>query len=551
MPDQAKIHEKCISENIEDRREAIRLLGTHFSNLTNKDQAWQDLIRLAQDDDIVVRLEAADVLGSAFSQVPDKNQAWQDLIRLAQDDDIVVRLEAADVLVSAFSQVPDKNQAWQDLHRLTQSNESFMRRRAADVLGSAFSQIPDKNRAWLDLQGLTQDDNSFVRRRAAYALGSAFSQVPDKNRAWQDLHRLTQDENSDVRMYTYHSLGRASVFKATEAEDSGTLKSELEAAVAYFEKSSQEPFSKSFSISPASFCYSFYRTYMAITFQGAKEGEVQKYLASAKEAVRGSESKDELLKAVENLAGALQESQRLKAKSVQEVASELNVYRRYCEKAASHMAAAEDKAPGPVKLMRRCNPLLEDRIQAAIAEIQEKARQINQITRGAGIDYENIGIEINRAAKLLSSEDNRNIQKNVSIIISQLTELCRILPDNTKKLACEAVNGIQRAAEFPDKLDKMKEALAYIVPVVELSPQVKDVIEGIQEVKEDIIDHFDQSQEDTVGAILKALNDDQYQGQQVQDQMKETLDALAELLAQIKKKGALDSDPPMKKGEAC
>ncbi len=72
----------------------------------------------------------------------------------------------------------------------------------------------------------------------------------------------------------------------------------------------------------------------------------------------------------------------MKDRSVQEVASELNTYRLYCEKAAEYMAAAEDKAPGAVKLMRRCNPLLEDRIRAIIAEIQEKARQISPELEG-------------------------------------------------------------------------------------------------------------------------------------------------------------------------
>jgi len=82
-------------------------------------------------------------------------------------------------------------------------------------------------------------------------------------------------------MYTYHSLGRASVFKSTEAEDKDTLKRELESAVAYFEKSSQE---QSWS-NPARFCYPFYRMYLAITFHEAETEEIQRYLAEAKVAV--------------------------------------------------------------------------------------------------------------------------------------------------------------------------------------------------------------------------------------------------------------------------
>ena len=196
---------------------------------------------------------------------------------MAQDKDFFVRIEAANFLESAFNQVPDKDQAWQDLHMLTQDEYSFVRLSATDALGSAFSQVPDPDQAWQDLVRLTQDEFIDVRKRAANALGSAFSHISDKDQAWQDLIKLTQDKDGSVRMYAYHSLGRASVFKATESEDQNTLKCELEAAVDYFEMSSQES-----QFSPARFCYPFYRTYYAITFQGARKMRLKNTLQKQK-----------------------------------------------------------------------------------------------------------------------------------------------------------------------------------------------------------------------------------------------------------------------------
>jgi hypothetical protein len=332
---------------------------------------------------------------------------------------------------------------------------------AADALGTAFSHVPDasKDQAWQDLIRLTKDEDRSVRGSAAYALGTAFSHVPDasKDQAWQDLIRLTKDEDSHVRGSAYHSLGRASVFKATETADKDALKKELENAIIYFEKSLQES-----TYSPARFCHPFYCTYFAITFQEAKEEEVEKYLAEAKVAVGGSESKDELLKAVENLAGALRESQRLKMRSFQEVASELNTYRWYCEKAADHMAAAEDKAPGATKLLRKCNSLIEEKIQITIKEIQEKARQICQTTRGSGTEFEAPGVEINRAAKALSSEDIHKTQRNIIGIIFQLKEFCRLLPEGKREFVCGVIEEIELATEFPDKLCNIELALSYV-----------------------------------------------------------------------------------------
>ena len=44
---------------------------------------------------VTCEMEAAHALGSAFSQVPDKDQAWKDLHRLTQDEDSYVRWRAA------------------------------------------------------------------------------------------------------------------------------------------------------------------------------------------------------------------------------------------------------------------------------------------------------------------------------------------------------------------------------------------------------------------------------------------------------------------------
>jgi nucleoside phosphorylase len=425
-----------------------------FSQVSNQDQAWQDLHRLTHDNDNRVRLGAINAVVSLFSQVSNQDQAWQDLISLTQDKDDRVRFRAINAVISLFSQVPDKAQAWQDLNRLTHDNDNKVRLGAINAVVSLFSQVPDKAQAWQDLFRLTQDEASSVRESAAYALGTAFGQVPDKDRAWQDLIRLTQDRDRDVRMNAYHSLGRASVFKAIKTDDRGTLKKELETAVAFFEKSSHES-----AYSPARFCGPFYRSYFAVIFQEAKEEEVKKYLAVAKQAVGGSKCKDELLKAVDNLAGALRETQRLKDRPLHEVASELDAYRRYCDKAAEHMIAAEDKASGAVKLMRKGTPLLEERIQATIAEIQEKAKQICRITRESSTEFEAPGAEIYRAAKGLSKRDLISIQRSSSSIVKQLKKFCRQLPEEEKDQVFEVVGEIEFEADFAEKLHLIDRAL--------------------------------------------------------------------------------------------
>ncbi len=435
-------------------------------------------------------------LRSAFSQVHDLDLAWQDLHRLTQDKDSYVRSEAAITLGSAFSQIPDKSLAWMDLISLTKDEDRYVRWSAVGALRSAFSQVPDLDLAWQDLHRLIHDEDSNVRWRAAITLGSAFSQIPDKSLAWMDLMSLTQDKDSYVRMHAYNSLGKASISKAAEAKDMDAVKSELKFAIEYFEKSSQvsdyvrarfiaqfEKSSQESDYDPSRFCRCFYRTYYAIIFQDGGKDEVQEYLAEAKEAVGGSESKDDLLKAVENLAHALQESQHLKDRSIQEISSEINAYRWYCEKAAEHMSTIEDKAPVAVKLMRKCNPLLEEQIQATIAEIQRSATKICQLTHGSGTDYEAPGTELQEAAKSLSVGDIAHVQNCSTMIVWQLKKFCGLLPPEDKEQVCSIVEEIVHEPDFPEMLNKIRIALLCLNPILEGTSSLQKHEELLQRIE--------------------------------------------------------------------
>ena len=209
MVEQAEIHRKAVSDEVEERIEAAWLLRYNFADLPGKDKAWDDLHRLIQDKVNGVRLHAADALGHAFPHVPDKKQAWDDLHRLIQDKVNSVRLHAADALGHAFPHVPDKKQAWEDLIRLNQDGDKDVQRRANNRLGAAFSGILDIESAWKDLFELMQDKDVKVRRGAVHILGIAFPHVPDKTQVWHDLIRLTGDKDVKVRRGAVRILGTA------------------------------------------------------------------------------------------------------------------------------------------------------------------------------------------------------------------------------------------------------------------------------------------------------------------------------------------------------
>jgi len=459
MVDQAEIHRKVVSSEswVREREEAADQLRDDFATLPDKERAWQDLHRLIQDEDSYVRKRALAALGSAFPHIPDKEQAWQDLHRLTQDEYRDVRSGAAYVLPSVFQQIPDKEKVWQDLIRLSQDEYVGVRRGVAYSLVAAFPHIPDKEQAWKALIRLSQDEDYSVRWHATDVLSTAFQQILDKEKVWQDLHQLTQNENSDVRASANHSLGRASIFKATEAEDEEDFKRELNNAIDFFKRSSNE----ASYFNPSSFCLPFYRSFYTIVFEKTEsEAEVQRYLVDAKSASEGSKNKEQLLEAVENLANALSEAQKMTGFDATK--SNLKTYMQYCNRAADLIGDAAEDAPGAAGILRRGMPIIGERIR----EIQETAEALCRETRGTGTPYEPLGMEVNKWAGELSDRDYLRNEKNVSRIINSLGEFCNLLPEGEKEYPCKIVEEIREEIELEDKLSGIPIVLSYLLPSI-------------------------------------------------------------------------------------
>jgi hypothetical protein len=110
LVDQITIHKKVISRKASDRKQSAKALVSLFEYFPDKEQAWRDLFRLAQDKNIVVRKIALEAFGTVAAQAPNKNQAWKDLFRLSQNEDIDIRSKAADALGIVASQISYKRQ---------------------------------------------------------------------------------------------------------------------------------------------------------------------------------------------------------------------------------------------------------------------------------------------------------------------------------------------------------------------------------------------------------------------------------------------------------
>ena len=456
MIDQAEIHRKVTSGKVEERREAVGLFRDNFANFPDKEGAWDDLHRLTVDEDSDVRRSAARALGHAFQYISGK-QAWNDLIRLTADEDQFVRLSVAYALGHAFQYIPDKTLAWDDLIRLTADEDMFVRWRAAVALGTAFQHVPDKDEAWGDLHRLVEDKGSGVRWGAADALGTAFQHVPDKEEAWRDLIRLTEDEDSGVRVSANHSLGRASIFRATGAKSEEDFRKEMKNALEFFEKSSREA---TYS-NPSKFCLPFYKSFYSLTFgKAGAEDNVQRYLAEAKSVSEGSENKETLLEAVENLANALSEAQ--KVTDFDATKSDLKAYMQYCNRAADLIGDAEERTPGAARVLRRGLPIIDDRIKKIISEIQEKSKAVCKETQDTIL--EDLGKELNRQGDNLSTiRDPIGLEKNFNSLQSILSEMCAKISEDNRSFACETLEKAKNEPFIEDRINLINIVLSSIL----------------------------------------------------------------------------------------
>ncbi|MCZ7405632.1 MAG: HEAT repeat domain-containing protein [Candidatus Methanoperedens sp.] len=463
-------------KNDDVRRGAAYALAAAYSHIPDehKQQAWEDLIKLTLDKNDDVRWLAVYTLGATYSHIPDehKQQAWEDLIKLIQDKNDYLRRRAIYALGAAYSHIPDKHkqQAWEDLIKLMQDKNDDVRMGTADALDAVYSSIPDKHKqqAWGDLIKLTQDINYYVRRRTTSALGTAYSSIPDKykHQAWDDMIRLTSDNDSDVRASAYHSLGKASIFRATNAKNHNNFKKLIEEAIGYFEQSTlQEAWSE-----PAKFCLPFYRSFYTLTFKKEEaEAEVQRYIAEAKSAVEGSRSKGHLLEAVENLGNALKEAQ--KARDFDALKSDLNAYRRYCERAADLLTEVEGTAPGAAGALRRALPIIDERIQGIIGEIREKAKNLCKKTKDTPL--EPLGIETNEIAKQLSELKDISIEFGMDRLMSSVYKFCEYIPSDKRPEVCGKI-AFAKNKGAPETGKIIADVFEHILNNIDI-PRIKDV----------------------------------------------------------------------------
>jgi len=527
LVDYAKIHRLVLSDDAEERNEAVDQITNNFQNFPDKDkeQASNDLLALTKDKDSFVRMDAAFALGTAFQYVTDKAQATKELLKLAKDEDSVVRMGVAGALGMAFQYVTDKKhavnellelindeddevrryaagafepafqyitdkeQAWNELLKLIKDEDSWVQMGAAYALGTAFQYITDKEQAWNKLLKLIKDEDSWVQMGAAYALGTAFQYISDKKQATKELLELTKDGVSVVSVSANYSLGKISIYKATEAESEDGLKDEMAKAIGYFEKSSQE---SKFYFNPAKFCLPFYRSYIAVIFrkEEAKE-EIERNLEEAKQAVEGSGTSEKLIEVVENLENALQEAQ--KSRELDKIQSDLYTYMQYCNRAEELLKITEEKAPNATKLFRKGLPIVKKTIEELLEEIGKDTKILCEAAEGSEAEkYTAPTCKI--VNELIKIRNPDELSKCISRLRPNLKFLAENLPEKDGDFIFTKVENIETEEYLEDKLALVNEIIVFVTPYIKMT----NILQNIWDKLDEITVFFDPAIQETI-----------------------------------------------------
>ncbi len=516
------LHELTESSDTNIRSGAAQSIGSVYPYLSDQDkeQALQDIIRLAKDDESSVRSEVAGSIGYAIQNRSEnyENKLWDILHNLADDPDIGVKSSVVTSIDVAFEHLSDKEEAWNDLIKIITTGNPFLRSNSTVFsLQRPVLCVPDKNQAVEDLIKLANDENGNVRSNIirpmcsiirylneenknrvfniiysmvesndrhvlseiALSLGYVYQYIPDKDKAFGELLRLKEDDSVYVRVSSNRSLGRISIFKASQAETEEEYEKELENAVSFFEKVAEIDL-----YNPFDFCLPFYRAFHTLIFKKQKEAkeEVDRYLAEAKEAIKGSESRELLFDAVENLANALKEVQNLENMDLEAKKDKLNFYRTHCEKASELMYDTEKFAPAATGVIRKGLPILDRKLKSLLEEIQEKAKTACRESQGT--DTEEIACAVSREVQKWEIGSQEEMSWYVENLIFTLE------------------SNVPKAAENQpifDKIEQIREEkvlvkqyaiLCSIIPMIP-NLHVKQAISGLAEEVRGVKEAFD------------------------------------------------------------
>lgn len=220
--DQETLHDRTLNPFMEEKIDVLNQLSANFEFLSNREQAFDDMLRLSSDKDNLVAENAVKTLELVYPHVLDRKKLWTKLAGLTTSQAPKVRKAAMHALASSYTLMPGEQMVWTDFLKLAGSETDSVREYAFSCLKSVFPLIPDKIQAWKDLLELRESVDMNTRVGATHALGVVFSHVEDQDKAWNELFKLALEERGDLQKEAFKTLASAFIRsrnKETEWQD--------------------------------------------------------------------------------------------------------------------------------------------------------------------------------------------------------------------------------------------------------------------------------------------------------------------------------------------
>jgi hypothetical protein len=233
--------------------------------------------------------------------------------------------------------------------------------------------------------------------------------------------------------------------------------------VCFFKKSSED-FNVYFN--PSKFCLPFYHSFYIVVFnENTSQKEVANYLVEARKEIGKSKNKEILIEAVENLTKALSEVQnseniRLEIKKVN-----LNICRQYCDFAAILLDDTQKSAPVATAIIKKGIPIINEKINEIILEIQKSAEIICEKSKGKPTEL--IACYTNQVVQKWKISDQEEMTLKVNNLVFTLISKIPNTPANKH---------IHDKIEDIDKEDDLVKQYELVQMLILLIPQT--IIEG-------------------------------------------------------------------------
>jgi hypothetical protein len=258
---------------------------------------------LAISHNISDKIKVAKFLRISFSELENKNNGWNILLKFSKDSNLFVKMSSINAIRPSFVYIPNKEEAWKCLLDLLQEQNEEIRKHAAVSISIVFIHLPDKEKGWMDLLEIVKTSTEDRILLPLIIIPKCFEQLDDKEKIITSLEELVNHNNVLIRSYSNNLLGRIYITKSVKLK-SDAFNELYFKGIDHLKKSYDD-----FDIPPHKFCYIMHNTFSKI-IEGeiVDKNEIVDNIDELKSISKESDEKTKIIQILDDLYTILEET---------------------------------------------------------------------------------------------------------------------------------------------------------------------------------------------------------------------------------------------------